>query len=168
MLPNVSMYCCLKCCHKSVVLSHTLSPISSKSPSMRTIGSACTCLSNFFFFLGPIVLPFITLSAWRECSALHPTSFWLVLFLLFSMLGSWCFDFYCGLSCIALFIGNCFSKICFRSDFFLLLLDQLPPCFLCCFFPFLCSCRCAEDISLPLLVHALRSVGFSNLLAMSP
>lgn len=55
-LPSVYIYCCSNCYHNYVVISLTLSLISSRSPSLRTIGSMCICLSDLCLFRGPTVI----------------------------------------------------------------------------------------------------------------
>lgn len=51
MFPSSCWYWCLNYIHSSVTVLWTLSLISSKAPLVRTIGSMCTCLSNFCFLL---------------------------------------------------------------------------------------------------------------------
>lgn len=52
------MYCCWNCVHISIIMSQNLSLISSKTLSVRTIGSTFAYLSDFFFFLGSNVIAF--------------------------------------------------------------------------------------------------------------
>lgn len=49
MAPNSCYCCCSNYCRTSVVTSHTVSPMSFKSPSVRVIGSSDTLLALDFF-----------------------------------------------------------------------------------------------------------------------
>lgn len=55
-VPNICMYFYSNWVHSFVVVLWTLSVISPKSPSMRTIVSTCAWFSYFCFFLGPEVV----------------------------------------------------------------------------------------------------------------
>lgn len=55
MLPSVCMYCFSNCYNTSILVTHILSSISSRSPSVNIIGSTCVCLSEFCFFHNPPV-----------------------------------------------------------------------------------------------------------------
>lgn len=58
MLPSFCIYYCSNCYHNIVMVYLTLSPIWSRSPSLRTIGLMCIYFFYFCFFLGPTFLSF--------------------------------------------------------------------------------------------------------------
>jgi len=117
----------------------TVSPISSKSPSVRTIQSVCVLLQFLLLPGSKNRLLNLLLQFERSALLIIPVTFLLKLFLLFSMLGIRCFNLYYGLFCSTLFIDSCLSSNCFSNKLFLLLIHQLPHYYLCYFFPFLCS-----------------------------
>lgn len=68
MVPNACCCCCLNFCSSSTVASHTLSPMSFKSPYVRVIGSRDVLLA-LEFFCGPTFSGSLVSLTWNRVAS---------------------------------------------------------------------------------------------------